>query len=94
MFDNVRVPEMNRVGDEGEGFKIAMTALDGGRINIAAASVGGASFCLDYSRDYCLARQQFGHPLSDFQATQFKLADMATAVQASRLMVRCGQGQI
>lgn len=90
MLDHVRLPEANRVGHEGEGFKIAMQALDGGRINIGACSVGGAQFCLDFAREYTRSRKQFGHAIADFQATQFKIADMATAVQASRLMVRHG----
>ncbi|GAB4820214.1 hypothetical protein N2152v2_007260 [Parachlorella kessleri] len=87
-LDHVRVPEANRVGQEGEGFSIAMNALDGGRINIAACSVGGAQFCLDAARGYVRDRQQFGRPIADFQATQFRLADMATGLHASRLMVR------
>ncbi|KAL4422755.1 hypothetical protein ABPG75_008952 [Micractinium tetrahymenae] len=88
MLDDVRVPEAMRLGQEGDGFKIAMAALDGGRINIGACSVGGAQFCLDTAREYTKARQQFGGPISGFQATQFKVADMATSIQASRLMVR------
>ncbi|KAK9814575.1 hypothetical protein WJX72_008116 [[Myrmecia] bisecta] len=87
-LDSVRVPEANRLGPEGIGFKIAMNALDGGRINIATCSVGGASFCLDTAQEYVKTRQQFGKPLAAFQHTQFKLADMATSVQASRLLVR------
>lgn len=66
--------------------------MDGGRINIAACSVGGAAYCLDYARDYVQSRSQFGRAIASFQATQFRLADMATQVQASRLMVRCGNG--
>lgn len=88
MLDGVRVPEGQRVGEEGDGFKIAMSALDGGRINIAACSLGGAQFALDTARGYASSRQQFGRPISEFQATQFKVADMATSLQASRLMVR------
>lgn len=88
MLDDVRVPESMRLGQEGDGFKIAMAALDGGRINIGACSIGGAQFCLDTAREYTRARQQFGGPISGFQATQFKVADMATSIQASRLMVR------
>lgn len=87
-LDRVRVPAANRLGQEGDGFKIAMAALDGGRINIGACSVGGAAFCVDYARDYARSRRQFGHSIASFQATQFRLADMATQVQASRLMVR------
>ncbi|PRW32835.1 acyl- dehydrogenase [Chlorella sorokiniana] len=88
MMDNVRVPVDSRVGQEGEGFKIAMWALDGGRVNIGACSIGGAQFCLDTARQYAHQRQQFGSPIANFQATQFKFADMATQLQASRLMVR------
>ncbi|KAI3430470.1 hypothetical protein D9Q98_005065 [Chlorella vulgaris] len=88
VFDDVRVGDDSRVGQEGEGFKIAMQALDGGRINIGACSIGGAQFCLDSAREYTRSRQAFGSPVSHFQATQFRIADMATTVQASRLMVR------
>lgn len=68
--------------------------MDGGRINIGACSVGGASMCLDFARDYVAGRRQFGQPISRFQATQFRLADMATQVHASRLLVRyaCAAG--
>ena len=65
------------------------SAVDGGRINIATCSVGGAAFCLDHAREHTASRQQFGQPLDRFQHTQFKLADMATSLTASRLMVRC-----
>lgn len=88
MFDGVKIPESQRIGQEGEGFKIAMQALDGGRINIAACSLGGAQFSLDTAREYVKNRKQFGRALSDFQGTQFKIADMATSLHASRLMVR------
>lgn len=88
IFDGVRIPGSNRVGQEGEGFKIAMQALDGGRINMSACSLGGAQFALDTAREYVKSRKQFGKSLGEFQATQFKIADMATVVQASRLMVR------
>src|SRR5206468_1779752 len=81
-FDEVRVPVANRVGAEGEGFRIAMTGLDGGRINIGACSLGGAQRCLDESVKYTKERQQFGRPIADFQATQFTLADMETELQA------------
>jgi len=87
-MEDVRVPEANVVGTEGQGFKIAMAALDGGRVNIGACSVGGAHFALDQARAYAKDRKQFGKPLEGFQATQFALADMATSLQASRLMVR------
>ena len=87
-FDDCRVPAANRVGDEGEGFRIAMMGLDGGRVNIAACSLGGAGFALDTARAYMETRRQFDRPLKDFQALQFRLADMATDLEASRLMVR------
>lgn len=88
IFDNVRIPKDALVGQEGQGFSIAMQALDGGRINIAACSVGGAQFCLEHAMEHVRSRKQFGRAVSEFQATQFKIADMATAVQSSRLMVR------
>ena len=87
-FDNVVVPAANRVGDEGQGFRIAMMGLDGGRLNIASCSLGGAGFALDTAQAHLETRRQFGRPLRDFQALQFKLADMATDLEASRLMVR------
>ncbi|MFO1015263.1 MAG: acyl-CoA dehydrogenase family protein [Caulobacteraceae bacterium] len=87
-FDKVRVPAANRVGEEGQGFRIAMAGLDGGRVNIAACSLGGASTALALAKDYITQRRQFGRPLADFQALQFKLADMATELEAARLMVR------
>jgi alkylation response protein AidB-like acyl-CoA dehydrogenase len=87
-FDNVRVPAGNRIGDEGEGFRFAMMGLDGGRLNIASCSLGGAGFALDTAQAYMIERQQFGRRLADFQALQFKLADMATELEAARLMVR------
>jgi alkylation response protein AidB-like acyl-CoA dehydrogenase len=87
-FDNVRVPITNRIGDEGGGFQIAMMGLDGGRLNIASCSLGGAQFALDTAKAYLETRKQFGKPLKDFQALQFKLADMATELEAARLMVR------
>ncbi|HYD44640.1 MAG TPA: isobutyryl-CoA dehydrogenase [Phenylobacterium sp.] len=86
-FDDCRVPAQNRVGEEGEGFRIAMAGLDGGRLNIAACSLGGASFALDTAKAYMEGRKQFGRALKDFQALQFKLADMATELEAARLMV-------
>lgn len=88
MFDNCRVPVANRIGAEGEGFRIAMAGLDGGRINIGACSVGTARSALDEALSYSRERKQFGHAIGDFQATQFKLADMATELEASRLMIR------
>ena len=86
-FDDCRVPASNRVGVEGEGFKFAMMGLDGGRVNIAACSLGGAGLALDTAKAYVETRRQFGRPLKDFQALQFKLADMATDLEAARLMV-------
>jgi alkylation response protein AidB-like acyl-CoA dehydrogenase len=88
MFDRCRVPVANRVGAEGDGFRIAMSGLDGGRLNIAACSIGGAQFCLDRTLDYMRARKQFGQRLADFQALRFRIADHATELEASRLMVR------
>jgi len=87
VFDNCRVPVANRIGAEGDGFKIAMKGLDGGRINIGACSLGGARACLDAARAYMGERRQFGRKLADFQALQFKLADMATELEAARLMI-------
>ncbi|MEO1199841.1 MAG: acyl-CoA dehydrogenase family protein, partial [Pseudomonadota bacterium] len=87
MFENCRVPAENRIGEEGIGFRIAMAGLDGGRINIAACSLGAAQTCLDQAAAYLDERKQFGEPLSSFQALRFRLADMATDVTASRMMV-------
>jgi alkylation response protein AidB-like acyl-CoA dehydrogenase len=87
IFEDCQVPVANRLGAEGEGFKIAMQGLDGGRVNIGACSLGGARACLDAARTYMVTRRQFGRPLSDFQALQFKFADMATELDAARLMV-------
>jgi alkylation response protein AidB-like acyl-CoA dehydrogenase len=87
-FDDVRVPVGNRLGEEGEGFRLAMKGLDGGRLNIASCSLGAAQQALTLSRDYLGQRKQFGRELSSFQALQFKLADMASDLVASRLMVR------
>lgn len=87
MFDNCRVPIINCLGAEGEGFKIAMSGLDGGRINIAACSLGGATRCLELALTYVKERRQFGKALADMQSVQFKLADMATELEAARLMV-------
>lgn len=88
IFEDCRVPVENIVGLEGEGFAIAMKGLDGGRLNIGACSLGGARACLEASRDYLKDRKQFGQPLSDFQALQFRLADMATELESARLMIR------
>lgn len=86
-FDNCRIPVTHLLGTEGEGFKIAMTGLDGGRINIGACSLGGAQRALSLAKAYVHERQQFGRKLSDFQALQFKIADMQTELEAARLMV-------
>ena len=86
-FENVRVPAANLLGTEGEGFKIAMKGLDGGRINIASCSLGGAQAALDQARRYLGERRQFGKALAEFQALQFRLADMATELVAARQMV-------
>lgn len=86
-FDEVRVPVANRVGAEGEGFRIAMTGLDGGRLNIGACSLGGAQRCLDESVAYTKDRKQFGNAIADFQNTQFMLADMETELQAARMLL-------
>lgn len=87
IFENCRVPVGNRVGEEGEGFKIAMKGLDGGRINIAACSLGGARACLEAAKAHLGVRKQFGKTLAEFQALQFRIADMATELDAARLMV-------
>ncbi len=94
IFDDCRVPVANRIGVEGDGFKIAMAGLDGGRINIAACSLGGARACLEAARAHLLERRQFGHALADFQALQFRLADMATELDAARLMVWRGAASL
>ncbi|WP_285414792.1 acyl-CoA dehydrogenase family protein [Variovorax sp. efr-133-TYG-130] len=93
-FDNVRIPAQNLLGKEGEGFRIAMKGLDGGRINIATCSVGAAQGALDAARRYLHERQQFGKPLASFQALQFKLADMATELVAARQMVRLAASKL
>ena len=86
-FENVRVPAENVVGGEGEGFRIAMMGLDGGRLNIGATSLGGAQRCLDEAVKYTKERQQFGKAIADFQNTQFTLADMATELEAARALL-------
>ena len=93
-FDDVRVPASDRLGEEGEGFKIAMRGLDGGRINIAACSVGAAQGALSAAQRHLHERRQFGRPLADFQALQFKLADMATELVAARQMVRLAASRL
>ena len=86
-LDAVRVPVANRIGAEGEGFGIAMSGLDGGRINIGACSLGGAQRCLDEAVQYTKDRNQFGQPIAEFQNTQFMLADMETELQAARQLL-------
>lgn len=88
IMENCRVPAENLVGGvEGQGFKFAMSGLDGGRINIGACSLGAAWAALDKARGYIFERKAFGQPLADFQALQFKIADMATDLEAARLMI-------
>ncbi|WP_370235675.1 isobutyryl-CoA dehydrogenase [Brevundimonas sp.] len=89
-FDDCRVPAENLMGQEGHGFRYAMMGLDGGRLNIAACSLGGARLALETAQEYVASRKQFGKPIGDFQNTQFKLADMATQLEAARLMVLRG----
>ncbi len=86
-FDQVRVPVENLIGAEGEGFRIAMMGLDGGRLNIGACSLGGAQRCLDEAVRYTQERKQFGKAIADFQNTQFMLADMATELEAARALL-------
>jgi alkylation response protein AidB-like acyl-CoA dehydrogenase len=86
-FDDARVPLANRVGEEGDGFKIAMAGLDGGRLNIGACSLGGAQRCLDEAVSYVKERRQFGQAIADFQNTQFMLADMVTELEAARALL-------
>ena len=98
VFENCRVPVMNRIGSEGQGFRIAMAGLDGGRLNIGACSIGGAQFCLDRTVVYMKERRQFGSRLADFQALQFRIADYATELDAARLLlhraaVAVGEGE-
>ncbi len=89
-FDDCRVPVTNLVGEEGAGFKYAMAGLDGGRLNIAACSLGGARLALETAQEYVAGRKQFGQAIGQFQNTQFELADMATDLEAARLMVLRG----
>lgn len=93
-FDNVRIHAQNLLGREGEGFKIAMKGLDGGRINIATCSVGAAQGALTQAQQYMHERKQFGKPIASFQALQFKLADMATELVAARQMVRLAASKL
>jgi len=87
IFEDCKVPASHRLGEEGEGFKIAMKGLDGGRLNIGACSLGGARASLEAALEHVKVRQQFGRALAEFQALQFKLADMATELEAARLML-------
>lgn len=87
IFEDVRIPASRRVGAEGDGFRFAMAGLDGGRLNIAACSLGGMQDALDRALTYTKERKQFGQAIADFQATQFKLADMETETQAARVML-------
>ncbi len=93
-FDAVRVPARNLLGREGEGFRIAMRGLDGGRINIATCSVGAAQGALEATQRYLKERRQFGQSLAEFQALQFRLADMATELIAARQMVRLAASRL
>ncbi|MGI9411821.1 MAG: acyl-CoA dehydrogenase family protein [Hyphomicrobiaceae bacterium] len=87
IFENAEVPAENLIGGEGQGFRFAMSGLDGGRINIGACSLGAAWLALDKTRDYMFERKAFGQELANFQAMQFKIADMATDLEAGRLMI-------
>ena len=93
-FEDVRVPAHYRLGEEGEGFRIAMKGLDGGRINIATCSIGAAQTTLTHAQQYIQERKQFGKPLAAFQALQFKLADMVTELVAARQMVRLAASKL
>jgi alkylation response protein AidB-like acyl-CoA dehydrogenase len=93
-FDGVRVPASRRLGAEGEGFRIAMRGLDGGRINIATTAVGTAQAALDATLRYTAERRQFGQAIGEFQNTQFRLADMATELVAARQMVRLAASRL
>jgi butyryl-CoA dehydrogenase len=88
IFSSCRVPEENRLGNEGEGYKVALSTLDGGRIGIASQAIGIAQGAFEAALAYAKQRQAFGHPISDFQAIQFMLADMATEIDAARLLAR------
>lgn len=93
-FEDVRVPASHLLGKEGDGFKIAMKGLDGGRINIATCSIGTAQQALNKAREYLLERKQFGKRLADFQALQFRLADMVTELVAARQLVRMAAAKL
>ncbi|MEM8633799.1 MAG: acyl-CoA dehydrogenase family protein [Pseudomonadota bacterium] len=94
LFDDCRVPTSHRIGDEGQGFKFAMAGLDGGRLNIAACSLGGAQDALDRAIAYGKERAQFGQPIIDFQANQFKIADMETDLQAARSLLHLASSKL
>ncbi|MFD7558510.1 acyl-CoA dehydrogenase [Streptomyces sp. NPDC059835] len=85
-FDGVRVPDARRIGEQGQGFSIALAALDAGRLGIAACAIGVAQAALDEALTYALDRKQFGHPIADFQGLRFMLADMATKIEAGRAL--------
>lgn len=87
-FDNCKIPADQILGEEGKGFKYAMSGLDGGRLNIAASALGAAQFALDKTLAYMQERKAFGKPIADFQALQFRIADMETELQASRVFLR------
>ncbi|MBA2393332.1 MAG: acyl-CoA dehydrogenase family protein [Ktedonobacteraceae bacterium] len=87
LFEQCEIPVTNRIGAEGQGFKIALSSLDGGRINIGAVAVGVAQAAFEVASNYAKERQQFGHPIGIFQGIQFLLADMAMKIEASRLLV-------
>lgn len=93
-FEDCRVPVDNRIGEEGQGFRIAMRGLDGGRLNIASCSIGGARACLAATVEHMGVRKQFGRELAQFQALQFRVADMATDLEAARLMVRSAAAKV
>jgi alkylation response protein AidB-like acyl-CoA dehydrogenase len=87
IFEQCLIPVSQRIGDEGQGFKIALASLDGGRVNIGAIAVGVAQAAFETAREYALTREQFGQPIAAFQAIQFMLADMAMQIEAARLLV-------
>ena len=87
-LDNCNIPTENLLGEEGQGFTYAMKGLDGGRLNIAACSLGSAQAALDQTRAYMAERQAFGKPIQDFQALQFRIADMEIALQSARTFLR------
>jgi len=93
-FEDASVPAEYLLGEEGEGFKIAMRGLDGGRLNIATCSIGAAQACIDHTQSYMRERKQFGKPLAAFQALQFKFADMLTDLVAARQMVRMAASKV